>query len=835
MSDTPVSLNSTATLKGAPLRMCRLSFDPPLRMCKHREQAQSSFFDHFLRGMHIRVLQQTHVLLIQTTDEHDGSSYGAPRVLECRTDAHGYLVLADSGYAVPLSENQKYSYYWTANTGCFRRVMQDVVGALQNAEALCAVLATHGFSRFALYREPYWYEGGKTTELELLARRDDRDPLSWLLNLALFSSAASPRGYCDAWELYNYPAVSGLEREGNYLFARRRVADAVYCAELIHNHALTLRQRSAEQYSLFSAVRDMQHKVHEGAFDFPNSDSQAYRDQYMLYAYLCATHPDDELSHELYKQAVNVDVTDNSWISAAQTIHTNFGIPHPSFDHKSGTSRHRFIALGSALAYFHFYRFSLSEETAAVLEEAEHQESEIAGQVREVQSKLESFLSQISYCDVLACLAAAQEPNGRDHRIHIRFLDICAAAHCPWYESFSLKDETAWERLKPYVESLAEFGDKFFELYKEHFGNYDTIVQYNEMLQTKGRKLESLILHTNKLNKLLGGKTVAIQDGTFQLTIQPDATGTMLTVTETADDAAEREITKLAFGMELGPGEPIEVPNRMRSGRLRRRARSRTKLVRPGTAPVLQPVQGGYAYIPAWLNVLAHAILLAQSLVELRDAMRSDGAGDELKMLIKVGKDAFQFVNSGTETLHATLSNAFGEEVLGGLAEFGEKLEPAGLVLEAVLNIQEGAEILQRPESELIESIIHNGDPIEIALKRTKGLALLISPAPGFAAGALSVTSAGSLAAFAAATLPWLGIGLAAGVMVAATIDLACYLRHPETGLARALDDELTKAKREELETHRTLVSMNRFNAVADRLLSPAYYVKDGEPLLWAP
>jgi hypothetical protein len=193
--------------------------------------------------------------------------------------------------------------------------------------------------------------------------------------------------------------------------------------------------------------------------------------------------------------------------------------------------------------------------------------------------------------------------------------------------------------------------------------------------------------------------------------------------------------------------------------------------------------------------VLSISVSISEMLESLKKSESS--GGERLVAIAKVAKDTFQIVDASSAAIHATFGYLRRTEpkFFTKFAELGEKVKGPGLVLEAVLNVQEGSQIILLGEDSLAAAALRSDDSVDGWLEESRGLVLVASAVPGAVAASATLIAGGTAAAAMAAAIPPLGLALAIAGVIVVGLNIALYIHHGPANIMDELKKALDKAK----------------------------------------
>jgi len=834
-----VAPNCTNTFQCRKLWMCRLSFagipqqTKPDAPKESEKEDPDTWFDKYMNGLKVEPLKEAYVLLIPTSSGLTSVAPNACSPILCRTGKDGEILKiqesevescvpnSDIAHWMLFSADSTYSYFWTFSKRVYKNVVRKAKANIEN------VVCDYEFGSFMVSdQERPAYESGGKRSWELMER-----PAYDLLQPFLFTSArgSSPQGtYAGHLLLYDLhhackkPQPANIAFNRDYLFARCDLIDALYLAELVHYHAISLRQKTMKDFAIFKQVEDMCRMAEEKEtipqFETDNPQQAYYRKVYVDYAFDCAKRLKDEISSKQFSTAINVMVTGDSWANAANEIYEKFGIVHPCAD-EDGVVRNlnHFKATYTppVMHYFDFYRFGNEQALKAWQRNfLPYTENNIEKRLKAIQAELGDFLRRrIPWGDLIAHMDTHCEADlCKRCDLNARYLELALSVHHRWWENLDLDSEDLWNQRKPDLEWVGELPHKVGELFKEHFGTLETIKRYNEMLEERAEAFREMFRDFAKLNKRMGGLTFTRK---LQKKVTAEANFSSQTILIVEDG---KLVTTLHFLKKVDT-ETTEVSHKVRRGK-RIKEVWKKKIVKRTTYELEEPPFKEFKEWPEWLETFGTFISLAMSISEIIGMIKGEEektTGEKIEAVAALGRDTCLFVASFSEALNSSFEYA-GKEigVLSKFEKLGSKLKGPGLVLEAVINVEQGSTILLLGEDSLSAQAVVKGDVFEGWLQESKGLVLVASAVPGAVAAGSVLVAGGTAAAAFAAALPPLGIALAIASLLVIGIELAIYIHSGPTSVMQPISDALDKALKnefgKEFQDERTYDSIRKFS-----------------------
>lgn len=850
----PYEINPKA---GPRLWMCRLTFDPPPREANLEDGKKASRDDHpetifhkYIKGMAVRPLAKAYVLLIPRPDDYSEPAPDASHAIFCRTSENGEILriqesdidsdvpASDSAHWQTFQPDAVYDYIWSLNKKRFKKLIQEA------RQSLSCTRTLHDFSSFHVASE----REAADPHFELLTDNSHRMYVERLLYHALVKDCPGYRRFF--LNLSPPPFLKDLKDVAPYVFARRRVADALYCGELIHCHTLGLRQRAAKQFGVFSYVQHICDRAenHEltGEADSgecakkdeteeqieKQGEHQTYREMYFEYAYQCARRV-DVVSKKLFETAVK-DVTNNlevdTWWEAAKTIFDKTGqqCVHPSMyvDLRQGTITRlmRPMTPEPVINYFDYYRFGSEKATINKAQSTKRYADKVSMSLTKIRDKVARMMSKNLYYDLLICLGNYSDDEDAE-KLHARYLELAAQVEYDWWDHFEPEPDVL-SLLSAYLDDIGKFPDKVFEQYAAHFSSYEHVAHHNNKIDKKLGKAKDFLSKAIRWTQYNGGELVELKhpDG-FDVHYDP-STG-LVKVIEDTEVVAEGH---LLVERKNAPAQWKHV-----RGALKKVAPPKNPSLGKAFKLTMAPEYKEFNSIPSWLSAFGIALSLSASLVEMYEKIKSDEAstGEYILATTKIAKDTFQLVSATGDALHSVFPYAQNRG-LKLYTHLAEKLEGPGFVLEAVVNLHDGATILMLGENSQSALAARKGEIAVGYLQEVKGLLLVGSVVPGAVAAGAAVYGGATAAAVMAAALGPLGVGLAIGGVFVAALDLAIRYIEGESytdPIQKALDEAFQREFPDRKE--RTFDSLNAFSKTVDILL--ANYTKEAGWLATTP
>jgi hypothetical protein len=850
-----VAANCTNTLQCKRLWMCRLSFAGLPEQLKPDDPDKSkeddeTWFDKFMNGMKVEPLKGAFLVIVPVSSGQSMVPPGASCPIYCRTGDDGEILRiadsevegcaprSDASHWMLFSGDAYYLYFWTLSKELFKTVIGEARADIGN------VTSNYEFGSFQVsYQDRPLPFRDRDSPWELF-----QDVSAWAAidllkpNLFLRTSKSFSAGIYEGHRvLYNSrhsckkPQPCHIDYTHDYVFARSDVIDALYLSELVHYHAISLRQKTIKDFAVFKQVQDIcelaSSRESVPTFDVEAPQQAYYRKIYVDYAFDCAQQPKEMISHKLFSEAITVLVNQKGWIEAAQQI-AQLGIAHPCSDGDGDLSEwvnhFKITYTPPVMHYFDFYRFGKEQAEQDWNARVAATEEKIEKALSQVRDHLCAFMhSRLNYTDLIIALGTHCHPDPCVRTgLHTRYLEHALNVHYRWWEHLYMGDEEKWSKVKKYTDWLGELLHKGGELFKHHFGTLETIERYNEMLEENVEAIKEMFAELGKLNKRLGGRTVRRK--IKKLNLEANFAAGTVVVTDGAS-----EIGTFHFFTEVGSKTKEVPPRRPRSRRFKKRWKKIQ--VKTRSYHVDEPPLKEFKEWPEWLESIGAFITLAMSVAEFVETFKEEEektTGEKIEVAARLGQNTCLFLDSFSEALNSTFKYA-GKEfgVLSKFEEFGAKLKGPGLVLEAALNVKDGSTILLLGEDSLSAKAVVDGDEFEGWLQESKGLILVASAVPGAVAAGSTLVLGGTAAAAFSAALPPLGVALAIASILVVGIEIAIYLHRGPSNVMEPIEEALERALKKEFgavkDSHgheykkeRTYESISRFSCYSTGLLS---------------
>lgn len=805
-----IAPNQRNPLTSIRLHMCRLTFAPPPRKTdledgkKATAEAQpKTVFDAYIDGMKVVPLSQAYVLLVKILDRQSPTEPDLDHLTFCRTTMRGELLRVEEGAIADVPESSEqtqvwseaeatYEYFWTLNAKRFDAVIEDVRRDYAQAKTL------HDFFSFRVaatdprHRAPTKKNSENAENpFELLGEH----PLWGDFVASVFRHCLMPKpgevpSQVPARLLIDWhiPGSTDLSWLQPYVFARRRLADVVYSAELSQFHALGLLQRSATEYAVFARVENMcenaRNRVWVPIQKPPEDDWWGFERhwEFQRYAFRCGC--DTRVNRDLFENALPTGVS-RSWEQPALEIESITGgqCIHPCKDTRANPPSFHYFKLeaGPYLNIFDNYRFGLTPDVLKLMKFVNGSKRDIHERLKHISGQIRSLLATVPYYEVAVCLGNYPEATSMDEKIHERFLDVSLDVHHKWWDTFDPHDDSMWKKAKPLLDNMGSSLEKIFDIYPEHFRIRENIEKYYAILQTEVDALNMLKKH-ERWNQRVGGPVQDLKPSNLSVTVKREKS--LIRV-----DAEGEKLIELRFAFRQG-GKPWNMWDESYEPHIR--------------VPFPEIKKW-----PKYLNVFGQVLSTVVSVSDLAEKIREDNdVGETVIAMTRVAKDTFQLVTGFSDVLHKTLPHSKG--VVARFAEVGEKIATSGFALEVFLNIYDGAVLLWSED----EGVASAKDVFTFWVQYVKGSALVTSG-----------TFAGYeiLAAAWAAAIPAAGVPLALGALVVVACEVALAARRwfglYSDPVLEALEDAMRKEFPQDFKKERTANSLHRFTETVDLLI----------------
>jgi hypothetical protein len=816
------------------LRICRITFAslPQLDLEKAKHEKRT-FVERYMDGMNIQPLQKAFLMFLRTSDCEQDKIPEASDAFYCRTNWKGELLpvyeqeldeeeVKDKEFRAEFYVGASYMYLWTFSRAYFRRVLKDIQANTAGA------LGRHEFTPLTVQERRMdaeeWREWQKKNyPFSLLEAQDDwhNAQKMFFLRHNVLPNPATTAAFYDGSLIGGADARWKVSPRHFYIFANSGPINALYTSELIAYHAISLRQKTADDFATFSQAMDVcetsteQCRVESLDRRWPTPNRDSLR-EYYRYAFQCATsekfktlEPDADKRRKLFAKAIDVLVNQDGWKEPARRI-AEANIRHPSLGEDGDTViKWYFAPKNVVLGYYDFYTFGAEERGKAWVGIVDSAEENIEKALRSVRSILRGFMKRrLGYTGFLKDIDAHwMEEFDKRKEIHDRYLDMALNGSFPWWKEFEIERESTWEELKEPLKWVGEGGHKAGELFAHHFGELEHILEYNEMLHSKLEETQEALRKLVKYNERLNGRTVQRKFKGEKLEVHfSDGPGGTVTVKIKGGTAKPVEFNFFS-----------EVTEEMAERRVpaRRTKHSRGKMVvKRVTVKArnyhLETHFEEFQAWPEWLETFGETLAFAVSVADLiKQISQGEEAttGTKVRAGVNVARDTFLLAGGLSGAISSCYVYARVEwdvarklKALERAAELKNLFQGPGLVIEAALNVYDGATILILGEDSASAEAVRAGEPVVAWLQEAKGLVLVASAVPGaVAGGAALIGGAGAAAAFAAALSP-LGIGLAIGGLVVLALDIAIYLHEGPTNVMNSLRKALDEAIRHEFD-----------------------------------
>jgi hypothetical protein len=653
------------------------------------------------------------------------------------------------------------------------------------------------------------------------------------------------------------PARDTSEYVGYWMVGSKAIY-ALYLAELLYYHTLSLPQRYASDFATFAQARDLVEKSRSGERD-PSLDEAtqtfymgtypfkyAWWLEYRNYAYSCARN--GGVSRDLFRTAIDFNwatQSDGWWQAADDILRIEPKAIHPVDHTKPVNYPDMWHTIGedAAMAIFDFYRFGLEYEENHWFDTIEETEEDLKRMTGEILAQVREYLGK--YVTKSALIAQMgfwypDDPDRRGELIH-RYLTISDQTGYDWstdaehdlkYESM-LKEFAEWfgTLLKKVTETIEHHYEKLETLQKlannlankEHeitlfigrFADWEKrIGRYQDLQELPDQQFQKLKLTRQNIRKLIKGAEVKVP----KITISAVTT------------SGEKTVFELQFLED--EVDDVALDRRLVQKVIKTRDVDLDKLLK------LKKYEhhAHLEHVKLWPKCLVAAgqwIGLVVNSQKLIEEFKKDSNGEIGMALVKVGHDVFEVADGTPELLSALRHSPVAEE-LGTLVARKLVVKGGAAVLEVVINYHDGAQILFMDEDSPAVEAAAEGRQTIATLQKMKGVVLVTGTTIGVIAGGAAFVGAvgagAGVGAAVGAALPPLGLALAITAAVVVVIDVGIYLLYGPANIMEELLKELHKANGREFgvqwvtETkptkHRTIDEIERFQKRVPALLS---------------
>lgn len=832
-----VAGGSPNTLCVLPVRLLAMNFAAiPKPKPDDMQAGTKSTVDELLGGFTMGVLADAYVILIQTGAALQTFDSSAVAPILGRTASDGTIRrieaeevdggVPDATRTVCFEPGATFACFWTRDKELFKAtlasVQQDSAKATQR----------HPFCHFQLtpHRHAQYYAGHSHQDLGTVGKAKMTGASRFKLELLLYDfdgdfNKQLVHGVFRGSDLSQLN-ISGLDGKATYVVARSDALAAMYVAELIDRQAVAERMKTWNDWQFlqgaldtaqlainFGHVPELQRQL--STFQYHgktwNVDPKIVENSsaYLKYVYECAKAG---VERGLVYDALRWPHHD--WKGPALEIRSRYGIVHPSLDRQYYLLHYE----KGVQNYYDFYEWGFQQKKAKWPADMTSAASKIDGQIDELRKRLASFIGRRApYLTVLAELAA-HTPAGTDalkKALHRNYLDLALFNRYDfWSQLATLESDHEWSQRKQYMSWIASLSDKLGELFGEFFGDPLVAVAFNEALQENASKFESLFAHMTKFEKRFGNKlkTRTHPDGTV---FEADFKNNTVTIKRAGQADEVVEGFKFLVVSEESTVQVQQIVPGRRGNAWKKRIRTVNKTETFHKVTVTSGLKGVHQF-PAFMATFGDTVSFVFTMTDLYDAVKRERV--DLEMVGKVGRDAFQAVSSVGTTLNVVGRLPQKPWLLKAVRVAG----PAGALLEAVFNVNDGLTLLFSEDSKALE---HDG--VVGTLYYAKGWVLLGSVAGGATAGAVAAVSAlaagGTMATASAAFFTPLGIALAVGAVVVVGIEIAIFAYNGPTSSMEGYNDLLKEKNEDEFEgraVSRTFENIGAFLRDANRVLT---------------
>lgn len=856
MASTRVAPGSVNTVACRRLSARRVSFDalppPPGKEGEGGgtgKEDKRTLFEIYMSGLKVEPLKGAYLLFVPVAPSSAEGQTGVPDVTEmfcARTDNFGAILRIDEseiGRAVPKDEmahwalfknDGYYLWFWTLSNKVFQQVLADV----KKNPAVATTMSE--FDTFQVVPASSDALAAKAHKLPLLelplgSERLGGDSVRGrLLGRSIFTPHPS-REFAGYWD------ESDAEP---FLIARCGVIDAVYAAELLHCHAVALRQRSIEHAANFSRVDGIiaaaEAKAPVDDIDAENRVNK-WGPEYYQYAYECAR--DLLVERATFCDAISVSTTNpDRWIRAADHIEKDLGHRHPCRHNEQGyiTQYAGLYQIHPVERYFDFYRFGTEQKTKNWHSWQRYSEQQIAFHLDAVRAALREFMdANLAYFHFMSHLDMHFDADpGRRADFHDRYLRLAQWLGYRWWEGLERElEHEAGGELPEAFEWVAELGDKTGRIFAKWLGDLETIKETNHLLKSDAKAVEkflnTLYRYHAKIAKTKFEKT--LPGGKVKVDI--DFAGGMITF---RGDAKLERAGPFEFMSKVRAADGAEFEGLVDKKATRVTRKLAAKALKAGQlrdfevkAPYKMPVAW-----PSWLEAAGAVFASALTMHEICVRLKREEDID-VWLAVQGTHDVLIAVDTVSNALATTMMWAGKKSAwVNKFAEVGEMVKGPGFILEAAMNLHEGGTIILVYDKSSAVKAWKDGDTITGHAEFARGFVLVSSTTAGLglgayaaggaiAAGGGAAAAGGATAVFAAFCTP-LGIALAIGGVISVCISVGIYIHRGSESTMKEIEDALNQARDEEFgDTGNkyaagwTADSLERFRADMIALLRP--------------
>lgn len=832
-----VVAGSPNTLCVLPVRLLAMNFTAlPKPKPAEMQAGTKSIVDELLAGFTLGVLGNAYVILLQTGAALQTLDSSAVKPIIGRTAPDGTVRrieaaevdgdVPDATRTVCFEPGATFACFWTRDKELFKAtltsVQQDAANAAQR----------HPFCHFQLtpHRHAHYYAGHSHQDLGAVGKGKMTGASRFKLELLLYDfdgdfNKQLVHGVFRGSDLSQLN-VSGLDAKATYVVARSDALAAIYVAELIDRQAVAERMKTWNDWQFlqgaldtaqlainFGHVPELQQQL--STFQYHgqtwNVDPKIVEasSAYLKYVYECAKAG---VERGLVYDALRWPHHD--WKTPALEIRSKYGISHPSLDRK-----HFLLHYEKGVQnYYDFYEWGFQQKKAKWPAKMTAAATKIDGQFDELRTRLASFIARRArYLTVLAELAA-HTPSGSTtlkKALHRNYLDLALFNRYDfWSELATVENDHEWEQRKQYMGWIASLNDKLGELFGEFFGDPLVAIAFNEALQENAGKFESLFSHMTKFEKRFGNKlkTRTHPDGTV---FEADFETNTVTIKKAGQSDEVVAGFKFLVVSEENTVQVQQIVPGRRGNAWKKRVRTVSKTETSHKVTVTSALKGVHQF-PAFMATFGDTVAFVFTMTDLYGAVKRERV--DLEMVGKVGRDTFQAVSSVGTALNVVGRLPQRPWLLKAVGVAG----PAGALLEAVFNVNDGLTLLFSEDSPALAN-----DGVVGTLYYAKGWVLLGSVAGGATAGAVAAVGAlaagGTMATASAAFFTPLGIALAVGAVVVVGIEVAIFAYNGPTSSMEGYNDKLEEVNEDEFDDRavsRTFDNLGAFLRDASRVLT---------------
>ena len=866
------------------IRLCRVVLDslPEFNLGARESKEKKTWFELAAERLRVEIVRDAYVILLRIDSCDISMRQSLEHGVFARTDGNGELVYicdlvdADDSKLSQTSDDpmlfndmEDVLLFWTQSRDGFSNVLYKLQD--DTDQAVEDFFESRTFQDCFTFTDR-WSKDLGDSPFDLLEPVIGGSVRLALIREVLMGYPAGrqytgyfPEQVVDMWLHASDPMLPAVSPEYvGYWMVGSKAIYALYLAELVYYHALSLPQRYAADFATFAQAADVVEKSRSGERD-PSLDeatqtfylgTHAYNYSWWLeyrnYAYTCARN--SRISRDLFNTAIKFsyyrrpwESGDEWWLAAAEIQKIDPKAVHP-WDHTRPGQWHT-MGEEHVMAIFDFYRFGLKYEETGWFDTFEQTSKDLKIKTEEILVRVKDYLGKYVTKSALIAQMGFWYPDDPDRRGELiqRYLTISDQACYDW--SSDAESDLKYESmLREFAEWFGTLLEKVTEIIEHHYEKLETLQKLVNNLANKEHEITLFIGRVADWEKRIG----LFQD----LQELPEQQFQQVKLTRQNIDrlinGAKVTRPEITISVVTSSGEKTVYELQFLEDKLDdvdRRVVQRVIKTRDGDLDKLLGLKkyehhAHLEHVKLWPKCLVAAgqwIGLAVNSRELIEKFKKDSNGEIGMALVKAGHDMFE-VADGTPELLSALRHSAVAEKLGTFVARELVLKGGAAFLEVVINYHDGAKILFMDEDSPAFQAAAEGQQTIATLQTMKGAVLLTGTTVGLITGgaafAGAVGAGAGVGAAVGAALPPLGLALGITACVVIVIDVGIYLLYGPANIMDELKRELRKANwnefgvefvpkedkkvedKEKATKHRAIDEIERFQKRVPALLS---------------